>query len=348
MFGSDGLPIGAGDVITTRKNDSALRVANRQTWTVQSIGEDGSVWALDATSPRQHPRSVALPSSYVSEHVHLAYAATAYGVQGVTTTSGHTLLSEALDASGVYVGMTRGRDANVLHIVAGDLDEAREQFIDALQRDRADRGLESATSGAQAAVVGLAAEGPVKVVNDERARLVEVIAHAEREAARWEHAAGVLTAQAQTHAHEEASGRDALAKAEAHLAAVRDDTVRPLLAQATADGQAYLDAKSQHAAAWDATRSAGRLGRRAAKRRLDTARAGTQAPRRPHWTGGAACPPPADGPAPLATGSKPGPHALRINTPKPSPSWQVLAKMSRARMKHSSRPGGGTAPRPRN
>jgi hypothetical protein len=271
--GNDGLPIGAGDVITTRKNDSTLGVANRQTWTVHSISSDGTVWAVDNSSRSKHPRYVALPGSYVSEHVHLAYSATAYGVQGVTTTTAHTLLSEALDASGVYVGMTRGRASNVLHIVADDLDEAREQFIDALHRDRADRGLQAATTDAQAAVAGLAADGPVKVVNHERARLVEVIAHAEREAARWEHAAGLLAAQAQTHAHEEASGRAALAKAEAHLTAVRDDALRPLLSQATADGQAYLDTHRQQDAAWDATRSTNRLGRRTARRRLDAAQA---------------------------------------------------------------------------
>ena len=271
--GNDGLPIGVGDVITTRKNDSTLGVANRQTWTVRSIGDDGTVWAVDGSSRSKHPRSVALPDSYVSEHVHLAYAATAYGVQGVTTTTAHTLLSEALDASGVYVGMTRGRDANVLHIVAEDLDEAREQFIDALHRDRADRGLQAATAGAHVAVAGLVAKGPVKAVNDERARLVEAIATADRQAARWEHAAGLLATQAQTHAREEASGRADLSQAEAHLTAVREDVLRPLLSQATADGQAYLDTHRQQDAAWDATRSTNRLGRGAARRRLDAAQA---------------------------------------------------------------------------
>ena len=275
VSGNDELPIGAGDVITTRKNDSTLGVANRQTWTVQGIGDDGTVWALEAASLRKHPRAVALPSSYVTDHVHLAYAATAYGVQGVTTTSAHTLLSEALDASGVYVGMTRGRDANVLHIVADNLDEAREHFTDALQLDRADRGLEAATSGAQVAVAGLVAEGPVKVVNDERARLVEAIASADREAARWEHAAGLLATQAEIHAREETSGRDALLMAEAHSTAVLDDAAQPLRAQAIVDGQAYLDAQSRQDAAWEANRSTGRLGRRAAQRRLDTAQVGT-------------------------------------------------------------------------
>ena len=273
MAGSDGLPIGTGDVITTRKNNSALGVTNRQTWTVQGIGSDGTVWAVDNSSPLKHRRSVPLPSSYVSEHVHLGYAATAYGVQGVTTTTAHTLLSEALDASGVYVGMTRARDSNVLHIVAEDLDNAREQFVDALQLDRADRGLQVATADARASVAGLAAVGPVKLVNDERDRLTELIANAEREAARWEHAAGLLAAQAETHAREEASARDALTRAESHLAAVRSDIVLSLFAQATADGQAYLDAHAQQDAALDADRSTGRLGRRAAQRRLDAARA---------------------------------------------------------------------------
>lgn len=276
VSGNDALPIGAGDMITTRKNDSTLGVANRQTWTVQSIGDDGTVWACDAASPRKHSRSIALPSPYVSDHVHLAYAATAYGVQGVTTTSAHTLLSEALDSSGVYVGMTRGREVNVLHIVADSLDEAREHFIDALQLDRADRGLQAATSGAQVAVAGLAAEGPVKVVNDERARLVEAIANADREAARWAHAAELLATQAELHAREEASGRDALAIAESHSAVVLGDAVRPLLAQAIVDGQAYLDAQSHQDAARDVMRSTGRLGGRGARRRLDAAQAGAR------------------------------------------------------------------------
>jgi hypothetical protein len=276
VSGNDDLPIGVGDVITTRKNDSTLGVANRQTWTVQSIGEDGTVWAREAASPRKHPQSVALPGSYVTNHAHLAYAATAYGVQGVTTTSAHTLLSEKLDAPAVYVGMTRGRDTNVLHIVADNLDQARELFIDAMGRDRADRGLQAATSGARDAVAGLVAEGPVKVVNDERERLVEVIANADRQAKRWERAAALLATQAEIYAREEGSGRDALAIAQVHSAAVLDDAVRPLLAQAILDGQAYLSAQVQQDAAWDAERSAGRLGRRAAQRRLDTAQVGTQ------------------------------------------------------------------------
>jgi hypothetical protein len=273
--GRDGLPIGVGDVIATRRNDSTLGVANRQIWTVQHVTTDGTLTAVEAAPARKHQRSVALPSSYVAEHVHLAYANTGYGVQGITTTTAHTLVSESLDAAGVYVGMTRGRDVNVLHIVADNLDHARELFIDALGRDRADRGLQVATADAQSAVAGLAADGPVKLVNDERSRLAQLIAQAEREAARWDRASALLRAQAQSHAHEEAQASSALMQASAYLTAVRNDTLAPLLAQATADGQIYVDADAREHEAWSATQSAGRLGKRGAERRLVATRAGT-------------------------------------------------------------------------
>src|SRR5699024_9081483 len=115
--GSDGLSIGAGDLIQTRRNDSDLGVANRQQWIVQHVNaEDGSVYVREAASGRKNPRTVALPAEYVGEHAHLSYAATAYGVQGATVDASHTVLSEATSAAGVYVGMTRGRQTNRLHI----------------------------------------------------------------------------------------------------------------------------------------------------------------------------------------------------------------------------------------
>lgn len=126
-------------MIQTRKNDSNLGIANRETWTVQHVGEGGTVWVREAGSGHKYRRTGALPSEYVSEYTHLAYASTSYGVQGATVSESHTVLSDTLDAAGVYVGMTRGRTNNRLHIIATDLDEAREQFANALERDRADR-----------------------------------------------------------------------------------------------------------------------------------------------------------------------------------------------------------------
>jgi hypothetical protein len=181
--GADGLPIGAGDLIQTRRNDAAMGVANRQTWIVQHIAEDGSLWVHAADRRRRHNDNTHLPADYVAEYTQLAYAATAYGVQGTTAPESHTVLSDALDAAGVYVGLTRGRHANRLHVVAADLDDAREQFVAAMERDRADRGLAEAAQRAHTGVAGLIDSGPVRMVNAERIRLTKPIQQAERAAA---------------------------------------------------------------------------------------------------------------------------------------------------------------------
>jgi hypothetical protein len=273
-YGSDGLPIGAGDVIQTRRNHSELGVANRQTWTVQHVTEHGEVWARATEASAGHWRSVRLPARYVAEHTHLAYAATSYGVQSATTPRAHTVLSDALEGSGLYVGMTRGRHCDTLHVVAAGLDEAREQFAAALQRDRADRGLTDATRAARDAVDGLVAGGPIAFVNTERARLREWIEVADREAARWERALGALARQSAEHRAEEELQADVVAAADAHLVDVRATVAAPLIELATADGAVYLTAQERM---WQANRALhppGRFGRRKAAR---TALEATQA-----------------------------------------------------------------------
>jgi len=282
VTGMDGLPISAGDLIQTRKNDAELRVANRQTWTVQHVADDGTVWASEAgrgpnMAGRKGQLTVKLPQSYVAAHAHLAYAVTAYGVQGSTVKEAHTLLGAGpdnagtLDGAGVYVGMTRGRQTNILHIVAGNTDEAREQFATAFARDRADRGLETATAQARQAVTGLVDDGPVKLVNTERARLTQVIADADARADRWQHAAGLVAEQTRTHAEEEIPAREALAVAQAHLDWVRTEAIAPLLAEAQADGQAVTAAQERVWAANNAARNVGRMGARSAQRAVEDA-----------------------------------------------------------------------------
>lgn len=264
--GSDGLPIGAGDVIQTRRNHAELGVANRQTWSVQQVTLDGGVWAIEAGTDRHHQRGVRLPAAYVAEHTHLAYAATSYGVQSATTPAAHTLLSDGLDAAGLYVGMTRGRHRNTVHLVAADEADAREQFTAALQRDRADRGLADATLAARDAVSGLVPDGPVAFVNAERDRLRESIQAAEREATRWEHALGALTRQSAEHHAEYEHQTHVVAAADAHLVDVRTAIAAPLIELATADGTGYLTAQERMWQANRALSTTGRFGRRPAAR----------------------------------------------------------------------------------
>lgn len=263
--GSDGLSIGAGDLIQTRRNDSDLGVANRQQWIVQHVTDDGTVYARETASGRRNPRTVALPAEYVSEHAHLSYAATAYGVQGATVDSSHTMLNEATSAAGVYVGMTRGRETNRLHVVAENLTDARAQFIEAMERDPADRGLDHATAQAIEAARGLIADGPVRLVTDELARLDQEAARAQRAAERWEQIAARLTAQSAAHQAEDDEHTAVLRKAEAAAEQVRAEVTGPLTARAEHDGAAYVAAFETEMTASTRLATVGRFGRRKAR-----------------------------------------------------------------------------------
>ncbi|MFT4122763.1 MAG: MobF family relaxase [Microbacteriaceae bacterium] len=263
--GSDGLSIGAGDLIQTRKNSSDLGGANRQQWIVQHVTDEGTMYAREVGGGGKRLRTVALPAEYVSEHAHLSYAATAYGVQGATVDASHTMLSEATSAAGVYVGMTRGRDTNRLHVVAEDLADARALFIEAMERDPADRGLDHATAQAIDAVQGLVADGPVQLVTDELARLTAEAERAKSAAERWEQTAARFDAQRATHKTEDDEQADVLRRAEDEAARVRAEVAEPLTVQAETDGAAYLAAVEREAAASGRLATTGRFSRRKAR-----------------------------------------------------------------------------------
>lgn len=126
--------IGLGDRVATRRNDRDLGVANRDVWTVAGIGTDGSLLVVGQAGQRT------LPREYVSDHVELAFASTAYGAQGQTVDSAHLVIGEHTGAATAYVAMTRGRHNNVAHLVADSIDEARQQWVEVFNRDRADLG----------------------------------------------------------------------------------------------------------------------------------------------------------------------------------------------------------------
>jgi len=133
---SAGERLGVGDRVATRRNDRELGVANRDTWTVTAIANDGTLTVQGAG--RLGAR--VLPAGYVREQVELAYATTVYGAQGETTQAGHLLLGEHATGSVAYVGMTRGRDVNVAHLVADNVDAARVVWEATFTRDGADLG----------------------------------------------------------------------------------------------------------------------------------------------------------------------------------------------------------------
>lgn len=276
VTGSDGLSIGAGNVIQTRLNNPRLGVANRQTWIVQHVSGDGMVYAAENTPERRKRHLVALPAEYVGEHAHLSYATTAYGVQGATVQASHTILTEATSAAGIYVGMTRGRETNRLHVVAEDLDDARQQFIDAMQRDRADRGLAAAVETAREQTQGLISEGPIRLVTEEIARLDHEAEQAEKRAKRWEQIVASLDTQRATHRAEDDEDTEAVTKAEETAERVRAEIAQPLTVQAETNGADYLTAVADEDAAHEKAATVGRFGRRKARAEHRTATEHTQ------------------------------------------------------------------------
>jgi conjugative relaxase-like TrwC/TraI family protein len=133
---------GPGDLIVTRRNDRALLddhgepVRNRERWHVEAVHADGSLGVTRTTGSG----SVTLPADYVAAHVRLGYAATAHGHQGDTLDVSYTLVSTSTSHRGLYVGATRGRHDNQLHVItdAPDLGEAADVLAWVLTNDRAD------------------------------------------------------------------------------------------------------------------------------------------------------------------------------------------------------------------
>lgn len=275
-IGSDSLRIGRGDLIQTRKNDTALGVANRQQWIVQHITADGTVTAREASSGRKLPRTVRLPADYISEHAHLSYAVTAYGVQGATVAGSHTILTDATSAAGMYVGMTRGRNENLLHIVAGNLAEARVQFIEAMERDRTDRGLAAATQRAVEEVAGLTEHGPVQLVNDEIAALVQRAETAEAQAARWQQVGATLAdlSDRETALRENARATEQTARQWAEQ--VRAEVAALIFSAARTALTAWEQANAAENAAGEQARAASWFGKRRARTEHENAQARTR------------------------------------------------------------------------
>ena len=134
VVSSAGEQIGLGDRVATRRNNRDLDVANRDTWRVTALAEDGSLRVTGRRGERM------LPPAYVASHVELAFATTVYGAQGETVGQAHLLVGDSTGAAAAYVGMTRGRVRNIAHLVADSPEDARRQWVEVFSRDRADLG----------------------------------------------------------------------------------------------------------------------------------------------------------------------------------------------------------------
>ncbi|MBL8932748.1 MAG: AAA family ATPase [Kineosporiaceae bacterium] len=134
----DATTAGTGDTVVTRLNARGFTdrigryVRNGDTWTVQQTTPGGDLY-LTRTGPdttpattaatfdqarawHHRPDVVVLPRYYVGEHVELGYAATVHRAQGRTVDTCHLVAAPGMAREHLYVGLTRGRDANHVYI----------------------------------------------------------------------------------------------------------------------------------------------------------------------------------------------------------------------------------------
>ncbi len=139
---ADGIGAWVGDLIATRRNDRTLItstgqfVRNRDQWIVTAIDGHGDITAARIDGGGV----VVLPAEYSRDHVRLGYAATEPGNQSDTQDRSITLATGSTTGRGLYVGLTRGRQANHVLVVTdtNDLGAARDILERLLTCDRAD------------------------------------------------------------------------------------------------------------------------------------------------------------------------------------------------------------------
>jgi hypothetical protein len=142
LTGQSSQAIFVGDIVQTRCNDTYADVQNRQNWVVKTIGKDHAI--LAASTDTTDLRKVSL--DYAASHIHLAYATTVYGVQGETTD--RALVGPGVDAAGLYVGLTRGKEHNAAVLVAPTRDSAKSQLVDMMQRHDLEETIEKSRAAA--------------------------------------------------------------------------------------------------------------------------------------------------------------------------------------------------------
>jgi hypothetical protein len=140
---SQGTVAGVGDLVQARSNGWDLAglegnrrgPINRETYQVTGVRDDGGldVAPLVGTGPDGPTlgEPMVLPASYVAQHLALAYASTVHAAQGQTVDSSHAVITSWTSPAALYVGLSRGRDANTAHVATiatvGDPAQGSEQ-----------------------------------------------------------------------------------------------------------------------------------------------------------------------------------------------------------------------------
>ncbi|WP_349426549.1 AAA family ATPase [Microbacterium sp. LWS13-1.2] len=153
-----------GDVVQTRRNDRATGVENRAVWVVRRITSAG----LELVSVNDSVDVRVVNREYAADHIHLAYASTVHGIQGETTDA--SIVGPGVDASGLYVGMTRGRAHNEAIAIARTDTAAREQIAESMMRGIPEVSIDDSVRAARSEL-GRAARPAEHAVGEEARQL---------------------------------------------------------------------------------------------------------------------------------------------------------------------------------
>ncbi|WP_346009871.1 MobF family relaxase [Pseudonocardia sp. SID8383] len=135
-LGMQGTFAGVGDLVQARSNGWNLigvegnrrGPINRETYRVTAVRDDGALEVTtDPASSTGAGERLVLPADYVDAHLALGYATTVHAAQGATVDTTHTVATQTTTPAALYVGMSRGRQANTAHVATrtGPDDPAR-------------------------------------------------------------------------------------------------------------------------------------------------------------------------------------------------------------------------------
>ena len=117
---ADGNQAGTGDLIRARQNTDidGVKLANRDVLRV--TGWQGDHAEVRRKTADGWSAPFLLPRSYLSADAELQYAGNVHVAQGRTVDTSHVLVSETISRRSLYVGLTRGRESNIAHVVTGE------------------------------------------------------------------------------------------------------------------------------------------------------------------------------------------------------------------------------------
>ena len=129
---ADGNQAGRGDLIRARLNTridaDGQTLANRNVVRMESVNNSayGRLAAVRRqTGPDQWSRPFFVPVAYLESDGELAYAGNVHVAQGRTVERAHLVVDGGANRSLVYVGATRAREKNTIHVVTGPPDPAQ-------------------------------------------------------------------------------------------------------------------------------------------------------------------------------------------------------------------------------